>query len=164
MTDGTTRSRIAPCLWFDDRAEEAARFYTFVFHDSSIDHVTRSAVDWPGGRAGDVIVVDFTIAGQRYQGLNGGPGEPFNDSVSLSVACKDQAEVDRYWDALTADGGEAVMCGWLKDRFGVRWQVVPDAMVAMLRDEDVEKSKRVMEAMMRMKKLDVAALKRAYDR
>ncbi len=157
-----TVQTITPCLWFDTQAEEAAKFYASVFPDSSIDYITRSSIDWPAGQAGDVIMVDFTIAGQRYQALNGGPSEPFNDRVSLSVACQDQGEVDHYWEALTADGGEEVQCGWLKDKYGVRWQIVPDAMIAMLRDDNVEKSRRAMEAMVQMKKLDIEALQRAF--
>ncbi len=154
---------ISPCLWFDGRAEEAARFYTSLFPASRIDHVQRSPIDYPGGKTGDVILVEFTLAGQSYQALNGGPHDTFNDAISLSVTCKDQAEVDRYWDALTADGGKAVMCGWLKDKYGVSWQIVPEAMMVMMRDPDRTKSKRAMEAMMRMVKLDVAALQRAFD-
>ncbi len=155
--------KISPCLWFDGRAEEAARFYTSVFPASRIDHIQRSTIDYPGGKAGDVILVEFTLAGQRYQALNGGPHDTFNDAISLSVTCKDQAEVDRYWAALTADGGKAVMCGWLKDKYGVSWQIVPEAMMIMMRDADRGKSKRAMEAMMTMVKLDVAALQRAFD-
>ncbi len=155
--------KISPCLWFDGRAEEAARFYTALFPDSRIDHVQRSLIDYPGGKVNDVILVDFTLAGQRYQALNGGPHHPFNDPISLSVTCKDQAEVDRYWEALTAHGGKAVMCGWLKDKYGVSWQIVPEAFMAMMRDPDRAKSKRAMEAMMTMVKLDVAGLQRAFD-
>ncbi len=158
-----TTQKISPCLWFDGRAEEAARFYTSVFPASRIDHVQRSPIDYPGGKKGDVILVEFTLAGQSYQALNGGPHDTFNDAISLSVTCTDQAEVDRYWDALTADGGKAVMCGWLKDKYGVSWQIVPEAMMVMMRDPDRTKSKRTMEAMMRMVKLDVAALQRAFD-
>jgi len=156
-----TAQKISPCLWFDGRAEEAARFYTSIFPDSRIDHVQRSPIDYPGGKAGDVILVEFTLAGQSYQALNGGPHDPFNDAISLSVTCKDQAEVDRYWDALTAGGGKPVMCGWLKDKYGIAWQIVPEALLAMLRDTDRAKAKRAMEAMMQMVKLDVGALERA---
>jgi predicted 3-demethylubiquinone-9 3-methyltransferase (glyoxalase superfamily) len=107
--------------------------------------------------------VEFTLAGLSYQGLNGGPHDPFNDAISLSVSCKDQAEVDRLWGALIADGGKEVQCGWLKDKFGVAWQIVPEELFAMLHDKDRSRSKRVMEAMMQMVKLDLAALRRAYD-
>jgi predicted 3-demethylubiquinone-9 3-methyltransferase (glyoxalase superfamily) len=118
----TSQQTIAPCLWFENEAEEAASFYTSIFPNSYIAYKTTSAADWPGGKAGDVILVEFVLAGQRYQVLNGGANEhaKFNESVSLSVTCEDQAEVDRYWDALTADGGEPIMCGWLKDRCGLR--------------------------------------------
>ena len=155
--------KISPCLWFNGCAEEAARFYTTIFPDSRVDHVQRSPIDYPGGKVGDVILVEFTLVGQHYQALNGGPHETFNDAISLSVMCKDQAEVNRYWDALTADGGKAVMCGWLKDKYGVSWQIVPEAMMAMMRDKDRAKSKRAMDAMCQMVKLDVAALRRAFD-
>jgi predicted 3-demethylubiquinone-9 3-methyltransferase (glyoxalase superfamily) len=157
------RTKLAPCLWFDRRAEEAALLYTSLLPDSRIDHIQRAAVDYPGGKAGDVLLVEFTLAGLSYQGLNGGPHDPFNDAISLSVACQDQAEVDRLWDALIADGGRPVQCGWLKDRFGVSWQIVPDALFAMMRDPDGAKAKRTMEAMMGMVKLDLAALRRAFD-
>lgn len=159
----TTQQKIAPCLWFDGRAEEAAEFYVSVFPDSHIDYKAMSTIDWPGGKAGRVIMVEFTLAGQRYQTLNGGPHDPFNDAISLSVTCKDQAEVDRLWDALTADGGAPVQCGWLKDKFGVRWQIVPEGFMEMIRDTDPERSKRAMEAMVQMVKLDKAKLKAAYD-
>ena len=159
----STKSKISPCLWFDGNAEQAAHFYVSVFPDSRIDHVQRSSIDYPGGKTGDVILVEFTLAGLRYQGLNGGPHDKFNDAISLSVACKDQAEVDRLWDALTADGGRPVQCGWLKDKFGVSWQIVPEEFVTMMRDPDPKKSKSVMEAMVQMVKLDVAKLKRAFE-
>jgi predicted 3-demethylubiquinone-9 3-methyltransferase (glyoxalase superfamily) len=154
---------ISPCLWFDGRAEEAAKFYTSIFPNSRIDHVERSTVDYPGGKEGDVILVEFTLAGLSYQALNGGPHDTFNDAISLSVLCKDQAEVDRLWEALTAGGGKPIQCGWLKDKFGVSWQIVPEEFPAMLRDKDRSKARRGMQAMMEMVKLDVAALRRAYD-
>lgn len=159
----TTPQTISPCLWFDGRAEEAARFYTSIFSNSRIDHVWRSPVDTPGAGEGDVLLVEFTLADQSYQALNGGPQDEFNDAISLSVSCKDQAEVDRYWEALTADGGKPVQCGWLHDKFGVRWQIVPEALMEMMKDKDPQKSKRVMEAMMQMVRLDVAKLQEAYD-
>jgi predicted 3-demethylubiquinone-9 3-methyltransferase (glyoxalase superfamily) len=155
--------KISPCLWFDGRAEEAAHFYISIFPDSHIDHVSRSGLDYPGGKAGDVILVEFTLAGQGYQALNGGPHDPFNDAISLSVSCADQAEVDRLWDALTADGGQPVQCGWLKDKFGVSWQIVPEALSRMMKDKDPAKSKRVMEALMQMVKFDIEKLRQAYD-
>jgi predicted 3-demethylubiquinone-9 3-methyltransferase (glyoxalase superfamily) len=159
----SVQQTITICLWFDNNAEEAAEFYVSVFADSRINRKTINHSDWPGGKAGDVIVVEFELAGQRYQALNGGPNGPFNDRVSLSVSCKDQAEVDRYWEALTADGGEPVMCGWLKDKFGMRWQVVPEAFFEMVHDSDTEKSSRVMQAMLQMVKFDVEKLKQAYE-
>lgn len=155
-------SKISPCLWFDGKAEEAAEFYTSIFPDARIDHVVRTSVDTPGAKAGAAILVEFTLAKQSYQALNGGPYETFTNAISLSVSCADQAEVDRFWDALTADGGKPVQCGWLKDKFGLSWQIVPEALPRMLKDKDPEKSKRVMEAMMQMIKLDVDTLERAY--
>ena len=159
----TSQQTISPCLWFDGEAEEAAELYISIFPDSGIDHVLRTTVDTPGAKEGSVILVDFTLAGQSYQALNGGPNDGFNDAMSLSVSCRDQAEVDRYWEALTADGGEPIQCGWLKDRFGVRWQIVPEILPELMRDKDQDKAKRVMEAMMSMVKFDVGKLQQAYD-
>ncbi|MBL8660061.1 MAG: VOC family protein [Rhodospirillales bacterium] len=156
-------AKIAPCLWFDGRAEEAAAFYVSIFPDSRVTHVVRSPTDTPGAKAGSVILVEFSLSGQSFQALNGGPHDAFNDAISLSANCADQAEVDRLWDALSADGGRPVQCGWLKDKFGVSWQIVPEAMMTMLRGEDPEPSRRAMEAMMQMVKLDIAELKRAYQ-
>lgn len=155
---------ISPCLWFDGRAEEAAKFYASIFPDARIDHVWTSTLDTPGAKEGEVILVEFTLAGQSYQALNGGPHDSFNDAISLSVRCRDQAEVDRYWEALTADGGEPVQCGWLRDKFGVRWQIVPEVLMAMMKDPDRAKAERAMAAMMEMVKLDVARLEEAYHR
>jgi predicted 3-demethylubiquinone-9 3-methyltransferase (glyoxalase superfamily) len=154
---------IAPCLWFDRNAEEAANFYASLFPDSRVDHVQRSPADYPNGKAGDPILVQFTLCGRPFQGLNGGPNVPFTQAVSFAIDCKDQAEVDRYWEALTADGGEPVACGWCKDRFGLSWQVVPKRMIELLADADPGRARRAMEAMMGMTKLDVAALDRAAD-
>lgn len=156
-------ARISPCLWFDGRAEEAAAFYVSLFPDSRITHVIRSPTDTPGAKAGSVILVEFSLSGQSFQALNGGPHDAFNDAISLSVDCADQAEVDRLWDALSAGGGRPVQCGWLKDKFGVSWQIVPEAMMAMMRGENPERARRAMEAMMRMVKLDIAELKRAWE-
>jgi len=153
---------LSPCLWYDGQAEEAAEFYVSVFPDSHIDDVLRSQADWPGGKAGDAVLVSFTLAGLPYQALNGGPDQPFNESVSLSIACDDQAEVDYYWDALIAGGGEPIQCGWLKDRYGLRWQVVPRALMRMMLDEDRERAGRAMQAMMQMVKIDIAEVERAY--
>jgi predicted 3-demethylubiquinone-9 3-methyltransferase (glyoxalase superfamily) len=159
----TAKQTIAPCLWFDRNAEEAVEFYVSVFTDSKIHRRMLNHDDWPGGKAGDAIAIEFELAGQRYQALNGGPNEPFNDRVSLSVSCKDQAEIDRYWDALTADGGEPVVCGWLKDKYGMRWQIVPEVFFEMVNDKDAEKARRVMQAMQQMVKFDVEKLKKAYE-
>jgi predicted 3-demethylubiquinone-9 3-methyltransferase (glyoxalase superfamily) len=159
----TTIQTITPCLWFDRQAEEAARFYTSIFPNSKIDKVLHYSADTPGGKEGGVMLVDFTLAGQNYQALNGGPHHTFNDAISLAVRCADQAEVDRYWNALTADGGNPVQCGWLKDKFGVSWQIVPTALIAMLQDKDRQKAKRVTEALMQMVKLDIGKLQQAYD-
>lgn len=137
--------------------------YVSLFPDSRINTVQHSAADWPAGKAGDVILVDFTLAGKAHQALNGGPFTEFNEAVSLSVACADQAEVDRYWEALISGGGEAIQCGWLKDRFGMRWQIVPTALSDMMRSENREAARRVTEAMHGMVKLDIARLTEAYE-
>lgn len=155
-------SRIKPCLWFDRQAEEAAEFYVSIFPDARIEARNRSPVDWPGGKAGDVVLVEIVLAGQRCQALNGGPHAEFNEAISLSATCGDQSEVDRLWSALLAGGGEPMRCGWLKDKYGVRWQIVPEEFETMMRDEDAERSRRLMSAMLEMVKLDVAELRRAY--
>lgn len=155
--------KISPCLWFDKNAEEAARFYTSIFPDSHIDAVNRSPGDTPSGPKDSVLTVDFTLAGKSYIGLNGGPDFTFNEAMSLSIDCDDQAEVDRYWDGLLADGGEESVCGWLKDRFGVSWQVIPRRLPEMLRSSDKAAAARALEAMLKMVKIDVAALETAYN-
>jgi predicted 3-demethylubiquinone-9 3-methyltransferase (glyoxalase superfamily) len=155
--------KIAPCLWFDGNAEEAARFYTSIFPNSRVDRVSRAVSDVPGTRAGNVLTVDFTLDGRSFIGLNGGPDFKFNEAISFSIDCNDQAEVDRYWDALLADGGEPSVCGWLKDRFGVSWQVVPRQLNAMINSSDREAAARAMDAMLKMTKLDVAELEAAYE-
>ena len=152
-----------PCLWFDGKAEEAAEFYTGLIPDSHIDKVWRSPADTPSGPAGMVLTVDFTVAGQRLQGLNGGPDFSFNEAVSIVVECEDQAEVDRLWDALTADGGEPGPCGWLKDRFGLSWQIVPEELNRLVSDPDPERARRAMEAMLKMGKIEVDELRKAAD-
>lgn len=155
--------KLSACLWFTNEAEEAAKFYTSAFPNSKIDRVLKSSVDTPGAKAGQVLLVDFTLAGQKYWALNGGAHEQFNDAISLVAHCQDQAEVDRLWEALTKDGGKPVACGWLKDKYGVSWQIVPTPLMEMLAGSDTHKVKRAMEAMMGMVKLDIAALQRAYD-
>jgi predicted 3-demethylubiquinone-9 3-methyltransferase (glyoxalase superfamily) len=154
--------KITPCLWFDGQAEEAARFYTSLFPNSRIDGVHRSPADNPSGKEGDVITVDFTLDGRTYVGLNGGPQFTFNEAISLQVDCADQAEVDRYWDALLADGGEPSMCGWLKDRFGLSWQVTPRRLNEMFTSPDRDAARRAMEQMLTMTKLDIEPLERAF--
>ena len=155
--------KISPCLWFDGDAEEAARLYTSLFPNSHIDSVDRSPADTPSGPEGSVITVNFTLDGRSYIGLNGGPDFKFTEAVSFSIDCDDQAEVDRYWDALLADGGKPSVCGWLYDRFGVSWQVVPRQLPEMLNSQDRPAAKRAMEAMLKMVKIDVAELERAYS-
>jgi predicted 3-demethylubiquinone-9 3-methyltransferase (glyoxalase superfamily) len=157
-------SKIAPCLWFDGQAEEAAKFYTSLLPDSRIDKVVRAPIDYPSGSAGSVLTVDFTLAGQQFMGLNGGPEFKFNEAVSFTINCEDQAEVDRLWDALIAGGGAPVQCGWLTDRYGLSWQIVPTILPKLLADPDREKARRAMEAMMTMVKIDIAALEQAAER
>ena len=156
-------SKISPCLWFDGQAEEAAALYTSLFPNSRIERVNRSPGETPSGPEGMVLTVDFTLDGEPFIALNGGPDFQFNEAVSFSIDCEDQAEVDRYWDALIADGGEPSVCGWLKDRFGVSWQVVPKVLPEYLRAHDREAAKRALDAMLKMTKLDVATLREAYE-
>jgi predicted 3-demethylubiquinone-9 3-methyltransferase (glyoxalase superfamily) len=153
---------ITPCLWFDGKAEEAARLYTSLFPNSHVDKVHRAPADFPSGKAGDVLTVDFTLIGTPFIALDGGPEFKFNEAVSFTVDCENQAEVDRYWSALLANGGEESVCGWLKDRFGVSWQIVPKRLNELLDGDDREGAKRAMEAMLGMVKLDVAQLEAAY--
>lgn len=158
--EDSVMDRISICLWFDGNAQQAAEFYTGLFPDSRIDEVTRSPADYPAGKTGDVLTVAFTLAGRSFLGLNGGPEFSFTEAVSLSTDCADQAEVDRYWQALSAHP-ESEACGWVKDRFGLSWQIVPRVLPRLLADPDRNKARRVMEAMMRMKKIDIAALEAA---
>jgi predicted 3-demethylubiquinone-9 3-methyltransferase (glyoxalase superfamily) len=155
-------AKIVPSLWYVDNAEEAARFYASVFPNSSVDSVSSLPADSPSGPAGSVKVVEFTLAGQSFMAMSAGPLDPFNHAVSFTINCEDQAEVDRYWKAL-GEGGTIEECGWLKDKYGVSWQVMPVVLNEMLKDRDRSRAKRVAEAMLKMKKIDVAALKRAYD-
>ena len=152
---------IAPCLWFDGKAEEAVGYYVSVFDNSRVVHVDRFSDVGPDPAA-PVVFVEFEINGQPFQAINGGPEFSFSEAVSFAIECADQAEVDRYWDALT-DGGEPSQCGWLKDRYGVSWQIVPRALNELLRDADREKAGRVMRRMLQMTKLNVAELQAAYD-
>jgi predicted 3-demethylubiquinone-9 3-methyltransferase (glyoxalase superfamily) len=157
----TPSAKIVPHLWFVDQAVEAAKFYVSLFPDSSVGSVTLIPADTPSGPAGSVAVVEFTLAGQPFMAISAGPLDPFNHAISFLVNCDDQAEIDRLWDALSA-GGEIEMCGWLKDRYGVSWQIVPTALGEMMKDSDRARARRVMEAMLQMKKLDIARLEQAY--
>jgi predicted 3-demethylubiquinone-9 3-methyltransferase (glyoxalase superfamily) len=156
-------SKIAPCLWFDGEAEEAAKFYVSLLPNSKIDTVQKNTADSPAGKAGSVLVVTFTLAGQSFMALNGGARFEYTPAVSFKIDCEDQAEVDRLWDALTANGGEAGRCGWLKDRYGLSWQIVPTALPKYLGGQNREGAGRAMQAMLGMGKLDIAALRRAYE-
>jgi predicted 3-demethylubiquinone-9 3-methyltransferase (glyoxalase superfamily) len=156
-------AKITPCLWFDGKAEEAAEFYVTLLPDSHVDKVWHSPSETPSGPEGMVLTVEFTLAGQPFVGLNGGPDFSFNEAISFVIDCEDQAEVDRLWEALIVGGGEPGPCGWLKDRFGVSWQIVPRLMNEMLEDPDKERARRAMEAMLQMGKIEVDALQRAFD-
>ena len=148
--------KITPFLWFESQAEEAMNFYASVFKNSKVLGVSRG----PNGQAQSVT---FELEGQEFVGFNAGPEFKFNESISFFVDCKDQAEVDYYWQRLTADGGEESQCGWLKDKFGLSWQIIPSALGEMLGDPDPEKAKRAMEAMLKMRKIVIANLKKAYE-
>ena len=160
-------SKIAPCLWYDNQAEEAAKFYIGIFKDSKIVAISRygeAGQEIHGQKPGTVMTVAFELEGQSFTALNGGPVFRFNEAISLQIFCENQEEVDHYWDKLTVGGDEkAQQCGWLKDRFGVSWQVVPKALIAMLLDPDAGKAQRATTAMLKMKKFDIAELKRAYE-
>ena len=159
--------KINPCLWFDDEAEEAANFYVSVFKGSKIGDVTRygkEGYEIHGKEAGTVMTVEFEIEGQKFLALNGGPIFKFNEAISFQVHCKTQEEVDYYWEKLSEGGDKkAQVCGWLKDKYGLSWQIVPTILPKMLKDKDTEKSQRVMKAMLQMHKLDVQTLIKAYE-
>ena len=161
MAVQTTRG-IRPFLWYAKEAEEAARFYVSIFPDSRIERVWALQAESPSGPPGTVKIVEFTLRGQRFQAMAAGQLDDFNHAISLYVDCADQAELDRYWDALSV-GGEHEACGWLKDKYGVSWQLVPATLGDMMADPDRAKGKRVAEAMLQMVKLDFAGLQRAYD-
>jgi predicted 3-demethylubiquinone-9 3-methyltransferase (glyoxalase superfamily) len=157
--------KITPFLWFDDQAEEAVKFYASVFKKSKAGRTLRydeNAAKAAGGPVGSVLTIEFEIEGQKFVALNGGPQFKFNESISFVVNCETQKEVDYFWEKLTADGGEESQCGWLKDKFGVSWQITPTILIDMLHDKDSEKSERVMKAMLQMQKIDIAKLKAAY--
>src|SRR5437867_12261431 len=157
-----TRTKIYTHLWYATEAEEAARFYASIFPDSRVDRVTPLMSESPSGPPGSVTVVAFTLFGQRFQAISAGPHHEFNDAISMVVMCDDQAELDRYWNALLDRGGEAQACGWLIDRFGLRWQIVPAVLSEMMRDNDAARSKSVTDALLKMVKVDIAALEKAY--
>lgn len=155
---------VTPCLWFDGSAQEAAEFYVSIFPDSHIDDISRAPADNPSTSAGDVLLVTFTLNGTPFIGINGGPQFPFTEAVSFQIDCADQAEVDMYWEALVEGGGEHGQCGWLKDRFGLSWQVVPRQIGDYLGGADPKGRARAMEAMLQMQKLDIEGLRAAYER
>lgn len=154
--------KVTTFLWFDGQAQEAVEFYTGLFPDSRITGLTRTPMDYPGGRAGDVITAAFTLGGRDFIAMNGGPGHPLTDAISLSIDCESQAEIDRYWDAFSK-GGTPVQCGWIKDRFGLSWQVSPRILHRYLGDPDRAKAQRVMQAMIGMVKIDLAAIEAAAE-
>jgi predicted 3-demethylubiquinone-9 3-methyltransferase (glyoxalase superfamily) len=156
-------SKISPCLWFDGEAEEAAKFYVSLLPDSRIDKIQKNTVDSRAGKAGSVLVVQFTLAGQEYMALNGGTRFEYTHAISFKIDCADQAEVDRLWDGLSSNGGSVEQCGWLRDRYGVSWQIVPSVLPKLLGGPDAAGAQRAMQAMMKMVKLDIAALQKAYD-
>jgi predicted 3-demethylubiquinone-9 3-methyltransferase (glyoxalase superfamily) len=155
-------SKISPCLWFDGEAEEAANYYVSLLPNSRIERVQKNVIDAPAGKAGSVLIVEFTLAGQRFLALNGGTRFEYTHAISFKIDCADQAEVDRLWEALSK-GGKVEQCGWLKDRYGVSWQIVPAVAIEMLADPDPVKAARVMQAVLQMVKIDIAGLRRAYD-
>ena len=155
--------KITPCLWYNFDGEDAANFYVTLFPDSRVDNVARSPADNPSMKEGGVLVVEFTLAGQQYIGLNGGPEFPFTEAISLQVRTEDQEETDRLWNALTSEGGEESMCGWLKDRWGLSWQITPKRLLELIADPDKDRARRAMEAMLTMRKIDIAAVEKAAD-
>ena len=157
-----TVAKIVPHLWYAEHAEEAARFYCSLLPDSRVDYVSTMPADTPSGPEGAVQIVEFTLAGQPFIALKAGPLDAFNHAVSFMIYCDDQAEIDRLWDALS-EGGSVEQCGWLKDRYGLSWQIVPRALDAMMRDADRVRGARVAQAMMGMVKLDIAGLQAAYE-
>ena len=157
----TDKIKIAPCLWFNKNAEEAAKFYAATFPDSRVVAVHKSPMDYPSGKAGDVLTVDFTVLGQPFVGLNGGPEFTFDEAVSFQVFTDTQEETDRYWNAIVGSGGQESVCGWCKDRFGLNWQIVPRALMNAITSPDKAAAGRAMDAMMKMKKIDIATIEAA---
>ncbi|HZF30203.1 MAG TPA: VOC family protein [Gammaproteobacteria bacterium] len=162
MTNAPSQ-KIVPHLWYARGAEEAARFYASVFPNSRVDRVTALPAESPSGPAGSVSVVEFTLCGQAFMAMSAGPHDPFNDAISLMVSCESQAEIDRCWNALLENGGKPQACGWIIDKYGVRWQIVPAVLGEMLTSSDRAKAKRAAEEMLRQVKFDVAKLERAFN-
>ena len=156
------RAKIYTFLWYAKEAEEAAKFYSSIFPNSRVDRVVTMQSESPSGPPGSVKVVDFTLFGRKFQAMTAGPHHDFNDAISIVVECDDQAELDRYWNALLNGGGQPQACGWIIDKYGLRWQIVPSSLVNMMADSDPVRSKRASDAMMTMVKLDIAALEKAY--
>ena len=159
---GTSIQKITANLWYVKEAEDAAKFYTSIFPDSRIDRVNTMPADTPSGPEGSVKVVEFTLFGQQFMAISAGPLDDFNHAISFMVHCDDQAEIDRYWNALLADGGKAEDCGWVRDKFGLYWQITPTALNDLMSDPDRTKARRVAQAMLKMKKLDLGALRAAH--
>jgi predicted 3-demethylubiquinone-9 3-methyltransferase (glyoxalase superfamily) len=160
--------KITPFLWFDNQAEEAAKFYTSIFWNSKLGRILRydeeaAKTSQSGRPVGSVLTIEFEIEGQKFVALNGGPQFKFNESISFAINCESQKEVDYFWQKLTADGGEESACGWLKDKFGVSWQITPTILIDLLHDKDAARAERVMHAMLQMKKIEIAKLKAAYE-
>ena len=156
-------SKITPSLWFNGNAEEAVNFYVSLLPDSKIDTVQRNTVDGPSGKAGSVLVIEFTVAGQRFMAITGGMPQEYTYAVSFKIDCADQAEVDRLWDKILAGGGKAEHCGWIKDRYGLSWQIVPTALMKYIGGSDKAGAQRAMQAMLGMVKLDIEGMRRAYE-
>ena len=158
----TTAQKITPFLWYDNQAEEAANLYCSIFKNSKVGSVVRYGDAGPGPK-GTVMIVSFQLAGQEFTALNGGPRFKFTEAISFVVNCETQEEIDHFWEKLTADGGQESMCGWLKDKFGLSWQIVPTDLPQLMQSGDAKKSERVMQAILQMKKFDIAKLKEAYE-
>jgi predicted 3-demethylubiquinone-9 3-methyltransferase (glyoxalase superfamily) len=156
-------AKLVPHLWYSKEAEEAARFYASIFPDSHVDRVTALPADTPSGPAGSVSVVEFTLMGQPMMAISAGPHHTFNDAVSFLVNCSSQAEIDRYWEGILKNGGKPQACGWIIDRYGLRWQIVPEVLGEMIADPDKAKARRATEAMMKQVKFDIAELEAAYN-
>ena len=156
-------SAIHAHLWYSEKAEEAARFYASIFPHSRVDSVTTLPTDSPSGPEGSVKVVEFTLLGMKFMAMTAGPLDPFNHAISLMVECDTQQEIDKYWNALLADGGKPEPCGWLKDKYGLSWQITPRKLIPMMQDKNHDRAKRVADAMLKMQKLDLPALERAYN-